>query len=147
MDHRASSQPIWRRRAGDHRCETISEFLRRPISDFLRWGYSLDGEFANVVERLALHLKGWLEVPDVLVVRYEQLHADFRAVVKAVSKHVGLTRRLRQRPVGLKDAPSILPRKGVVGDWQNAFTPEDETFVRTTFQQIGLDWGRVAWHG
>jgi hypothetical protein len=135
--HRCNSQ------VGDHRCQSFSEFLRRPVSPWLRYGYSLCGDFSNVVERWASHVSGWLTMPDVLIVRYGDLKRDYKAVLERVSDFVGLRLRVRARPVSLHDAPSVLPRKGIIGDWKSLFTQADETFLQRVVERAGIDWFEV----
>lgn len=128
----------------DHRCESVSEFIRRPISPFLRHCYSLHGQMENVVERWAQHVKGWIDQEGVLVLRYVDIKNDLPGVLDRVHRHVGLRRRRRQKAVGLGDRSSILPRKGVIGDWQNSMTEQDSDFIRETVTRAGLDWDRVT---
>ena len=127
----------------DHRCESFAEFLRRPLSPFLKYSYSLHGNFSNVAERWASHVSGWLGTPGTLVCRYEQLHRDYRFVLGRVADFLGLRLRLRTRPVGLHDVPSILPRKGIIGDWRNVFSEADEAFLREAVEKAGIDWDWV----
>ncbi|MBT8763360.1 sulfotransferase domain-containing protein [Desulfohalobiaceae bacterium Ax17] len=135
----------------DHRCKSFSEFLRRPISSFLKHSYSLHADFSNVAERWASHVSGWLKVagsePDVLVVRYEELHRDYKPVLKEVASFLGLRLRLRTRPVSLNDASAILPRKGIIGDWLNVFSEADEAFLREAVEKAGIKWDRVIDNG
>jgi hypothetical protein len=128
----------------DHRCKSFSEFLTRPISPFLRYSYSLHGNFSNVAERWASHVSGWLAMSDTLVVRYEDLHQNYKPVLGHICEFLGLHPRRRTRSIGLHDAPSILPRRGVVGDWQNMFSGSDEAFVRQAVERAGINWSQVT---
>ncbi|GIV76546.1 MAG: hypothetical protein KatS3mg050_0940 [Litorilinea sp.] len=131
----------------DHRCKSFAEFLRRPVSPFLRYSYSLHGDFSNVAERWASHVNGWLKAaasdPNVLVVRYEELHRDYKHTLKKIASFLGLRLRLRTRPVGLNDVPAILPRKGIIGDWRNVFSEADEAFLREAVEKAGVEWHKV----
>ena len=49
------------------------------------------------------------------------------------------------RPVGLHDMPSIMPRKGIIGDWKNHFSREDEKIFQAEVVQQGLDWNSFIW--
>lgn len=120
------------------RCADFSEFLRRPLSDYLRFGFFEYPDFENVAGRWASHVAGWLAVPGITVVRYEELVADFASCIRRICKGVGLIPRWRQSPVSLSEGASVLPRKGVVGDWKTTFRGEDEEFVRTTVERYGL---------
>ena len=124
----------------DHHCDSVSRFLRRPVSPFLKHGFSLHGCFSNVVERWASHISGWLSAPDTLVVHYEMLHRDYEAVLNKVVGFLGLPKRLWTRPVGLYDEPSVLPRKGNVGDWQNILSADDEIFIRQVVEGMNIEW-------
>lgn len=122
----------------DQRCADFSTFLRRPLSNYLRMGFYSSDNFHNVVGRWASHVSGWLEFPGVTVLRYEELAADFRKAVKRVARDVGLVPRLFQSPVAIGEAASVLPRKGIVGDWKNHFSDEDHTFLRNETARYGL---------
>ena len=134
--------------ASDCRCQPFSEFLRRPISSpWLKYGYSLHGDFSNVAERWASHVSGWLAAPGTLVVRYEELKRDYKAVLKRVSDFLGLRLKIRTRAMGLHDLPSVLPRKGIIGDWRNVFTQADKVFLRRAVERAGIDWSKVTDRG
>ena len=127
----------------DHRCESFSKFLRKPVTPFLRYSYSLHGNFSNVAERWASHVSGWLEASDTLVVRYEGLLRDYKSVLIKISDFLGLRLRLLTRPVGLHDMLSILPRKGIIGDWRNIFSEADEAFLQRAVEKAGISWDEV----
>jgi hypothetical protein len=131
--------------AGNHYCDCMSEFLRRPIGEWLRYGSSLEGDFDNVIQRWASHVSGWLEAPNTLVVRYEERKYDYKTVLRKVSKFLGIRLRPVTRAVGLKDGYAIEPRKGQVGDWRNFFRPGDEAFIRSAVEDAGLAWRRVVY--
>lgn len=128
----------------DHRCKSFSKFLKRPISPFLRYSYSLHGNFSNVAERWASHVSGWLNMPETLVVHYEALLQNYKSVLVHICEFLGLHIRWRIRSIGLNDAPSILPRRGVIGDWKNIFSDCDEEFVRQAVEQAGINWSLVT---
>lgn len=121
------------------RCNNFSEFLRRPASDYLKYGFYENPEFGNVASRWARHVSGWLGMPGVCLVRYEELADDFRSAVRKVCRAVGSWPRLRQRPVGLHEAAATLPRKGVSGEWKNYFSDEDEHFLREQLRAFGVE--------
>ena len=60
-------------RMESQRCENFSEFLHRPLSDFLQYNFSESGLLGNVMERWASHVSAWLRLPGVTVVTYESL--------------------------------------------------------------------------
>lgn len=139
--HYLNSDELHRTNPGleNQRCANFAEFLRRPPSDYLLYGFSSDPSFDNVAGRWASHVAGWLAQPDVCVVTYEQMRADFRRCVLRICLAVGLWPRLRQCAVGLHDAPSILPRTGRSGDWRDFFSRDDEDLLRSEISTRGLD--------
>jgi len=122
----------------DQRCSDFSMFLRRPVSEYLRFGFYAEPDFQNVAGRLAAHLSGWLRRSGVCVLRYEDLQRDFRSSVFRACAKVGMLPRLKMHPVGIRDAVSVLPRKGTSGDWKNHFRPGDEEFLENELQSRGL---------
>lgn len=120
------------------RCENFSEFLRRPASDYLRLGFFEKPGFDNVCGRWAEHVSGWTSMPGVCVVRYEALKTDYRTVLGKICRANRIVPRLRVSPVNLKDGASVLPRKGIVGDWKNVFSREDEDFLAGEIARYGL---------
>jgi len=124
---------------------SMAEFLRRPLSQYLRFAYSRRGEGKNVADRWASHVKGWLGAPDTIVVRYEELKADYRGVLERLAAFLDLELLPFAAPVGLHDRYSFAPRKGVIGDWQSHFTAEDEAIVREAVERAGLEWEAVTW--
>jgi len=91
----------------DHRCASFAEFLRRPASPFLLHSYSLKGNFSNVVERWAEHVKGWIDATDTPVVRYEDLKVDPSKVIREVASFLGLKLRRKIQSVALEGTPSV----------------------------------------
>ena len=132
------------RSIAEHQYSSVSEFLRRPLSGFLRWCYSRHGKSNTVAERWANHVRGWLGAGDTVVVRYEELKTDYRRVLGRLSPFLNLDLLPSSSPVGLHEGFSVAPRKGVVGDWRNHFTAADEALVRAAVEQAGLDWEAVT---
>lgn len=143
--HYLNSDELYRTNPGleSQRCADFAEFLRRPLSDYLKHGFSHEPEFDNVAARWASHVSGWLSVPGICVVRYEQLKENFRHAVRHIYRSVGAVPRWRQRAVGLHDAVSVLPRKGVAGEWRKYFTVEDGKFLEEQAAPYGLN--RQQW--
>lgn len=131
--HYLNSEDLHRTNPGlaDQRSTKFSEFLRRTPSTYLRMGFFENPDFDNVVGRWASHVCGWAVRPNVCLLRYEDLKTDFRKCVWKTCRHVGLLPRLRMKAVRMEEGASILPRKGVMGDWKNHFSPEDEEFLNT----------------
>ena len=129
----------------DHQYSSMSAFLRRPLSSFLRWCYSRGGTGRNIAERWANHVKGWVGADDTIVVRYDELKTDFRRVLGRLSPFLNLGLLPALFPVSLHESFSVAPRKGVIGDWRNHLTADDEAFVRDAVERTGLDWDAVTW--
>jgi len=125
--------------AGDHRCSSFSDFLRRPLSPFLALGFAAEGNSANVVERWASHVRSWMDGQGACIVRYEEMILDYRSVVARVARHVGAFPKLRQQSVPFGEGGSILPRKGIIGDWRSHFSTSDLEFLKATVVGYGMD--------
>ena len=118
----------------------FGRFLRRPLTDFLRHGYSLRGNFDNVAERWAAHTAGWSRSGlDLCVVRYESLLTDFEATLRRMADFLALELRPDPAPVALDERPSHLPRKGVIGDWKNEATPADLRWLDEVVCRRGVE--------
>jgi len=130
----------------NHRCSSFSEFLRRPVTEFLRGAYSLNGGFSNVAERWAAHVAGWLhqQKKEICLVRFSVLKNESEETVRRIAEFLGVECKGRFRTPGLLTAPSMLPRKGVVGDWKTLATEEDEGFIRDAAERYGLVWNEVT---
>jgi hypothetical protein len=124
---------------------SMAEFLRRPLSPYLRFAHSLRGDGKTVADRWANHVKGWLGTPDTIVVRYEELKQDYRRVLGLLADFLTLDLLPFASPVGLHDRYSFAPRKGVIGDWRSHFTADDEAIVRDAVERAGLQWKAVTW--
>jgi len=135
------------------------------FSDFIRMKSQFDTIPAsehrlNRVEYWKFHVGGWLKQSAISGVSYEDLHADYEAVVKAlgtclgretvadikpVDLHsrypsgklhrlaLGMVRTIRSRSSPTSSA--ILPRKGAVGEWRRHFSDQDISF----FNSIAVD--------
>ncbi len=121
------------------RSRSFGEFLRRPLTEFLRFSYSLRGDFDDVTERWAAHTQGWMQsgLP-VCVVRYEELRHDFAPTLRRAADALGLKLCSDLSPVVLGEGLSHLPRKGIVGDWQNEATDEDLRRIDEVVRRHGL---------
>lgn len=117
---------------------------QQPFSDFLR----APSRIAHWVE----HVVGWLAREGVIVVRYEDLHADAEAVIRSVLAQLGLQAADRFSLVKIDDAvrarrpwqraarrlglnrgsglvtTAVEPRRGISGDWEEHFSPDDLAF-------------------
>jgi len=122
----------------DQRCASFSEFLHRPLTPFLRFGFAMGENARNVMERWAGHVRGWLLAPNVAHVRYEDMVRHYRQVIRRVASVTKLRPQLRTRAIRFGEGGSILPRKGQIGDWKNYFTAADEQSLATVLTERGL---------
>lgn len=118
--------------------ESFSDFLRRPLDEFLRFGFSLDGVMHNVVERWARHHAGWIQEPACLVVRYEDLLQRMVPSVWKIALFAKVFPKFFMRAYKVGEKGAILPRKGIVGDWKNHFSREDLEFTESMLSAHGL---------
>lgn len=130
----------------DHRCDSFSDFIRRPATDFLQWSYSLEPDFANVAERWAAHVSGWLGKQDsnVHVVRFRDLKTNPEGVLHDVAAATGISVKDTFRSASLYGSESMLPQKGLRGAWRTDVSEEDEQFIRAAVEKYGLVWNDVA---
>lgn len=125
---------------------TFSEFLRAPNVFYNSAGrYGGCGWPPEITpsETWARHVGEWLDIRGCLGVSYEELSADPDAALRKVAAFLGLPvpptvqrvefhqpsllARVMRRITGKQFTSSaVQPRKGVVGDWVNHFSKEDE---------------------
>lgn len=118
---------------------SFAEFLRAPslrIPD----GWPSD---TTPADRWARHASEWLDVQGCLGISYEDMLQSPETTVRKLAEFLGLpvpqtARRVElHRPSLLQKAfrrltgtqfasSAVLPRKGVIGDWVNSFSKEDE---------------------
>jgi hypothetical protein len=127
--------------------KSFSNFLREPIPDFLRYNFSLNGNFINIPERWCNHVKGWLNAPDTLIMRYEDLKNDYADVLRKASNFVGLRTRLTTQPISVHNSWNVGPRgKGIIGNYKKYFSEEDEIFLKKTVEKFGLNYFSLIYH-
>jgi hypothetical protein len=110
---------------------TFSEFIQRPIPDFLRFNYSVYGNFSSPIERWLNHVLYWLRNPNDLIkiVTYRQLYLYAQETIQEILDFLKLpSQEVFTRPT-FDNANSVMPRKGIIGDWKNHFTIEDADFL------------------
>jgi hypothetical protein len=126
-------------RAPDLPDRTFGEFLRSPsLMVPVNWPPEM-----TPLECWVRHVSEWLEVEGCLTVSYEELVRDPDAALRKLAAFLGLPpppavkpikfhrpslpariyRRLTRRQF---TSSAVKPRKGVVGDWVNHFTKDDE---------------------
>lgn len=106
---------------------TFSDFLRQPLPDFLRFNYSLDGQFYSPIERWLSHTIGWLNnrLKDIFIVTYNQLYCEAEETTRRLFAFLELPAKLTFTRPNFQNSYSVMPRKGIIGDWRNHFLPED----------------------
>ena len=110
---------------------TFSEFIRQPIPDFLQLNYSLYGNFSSPIERWLNHVLHWLSHPNepIKIVTYRQLYLYAQETIQEILGFLELpSRKIFTRPT-FDNAYSVMPRKGIIGDWKNHFAIEDADFL------------------
>lgn len=122
----------------DQRCANFSEFLRRPLTPYLQFGFSLRQNAGNVMERWAEHVRGWLTLPGAIHVNYADMVSDYRKMICKIAIAAKCLPKLRTSSVPFGDADSILPRRGTIGDWKNHFSQEDEQALAGVLGSRGL---------
>lgn len=125
------------------RCASLSDFLRRPLDPFLRYGFSVDGGAKDVVDRWARHARGWMHAPRVLIVRFEHLRAHSRSCIWRIAWHVRALPRARLTPYKLGEKGAILPGSGEVGGWKNHFSKADLDHLTSRLEENGIIPGEV----
>jgi hypothetical protein len=113
----------------DLRCDNFSEFLRRPLNNYLRFACSLEGNMFNVVQRWARHYAGWKNESSCYIMRYEDLLEKMVQSVWRIAIFTKVFPKLFMRSYKVGENGAILPRKGIVGDWKNHFSNEDLEWV------------------
>ncbi len=97
----------------------------------------------NRIEYWSEHVESWINIKDILIVKYEDLYNSYEETLRKISiylnkendllkkiKRINLVRYNKlQRGVRrifpwLFKSTAILPRKGIVGDWRNYFDKE-----------------------
>jgi len=123
----------------DMRCESISRFLRRPLNPFLKYAFSLNGNFDNVVERWAAHVSGWLNREGALVmpVRYRQIIGDTRKIMSSMGRFLGLDVSPDAEVPGFRQAWSQFPKGASTRG--TLYTEEDMELIDHTLKRYGLD--------
>jgi hypothetical protein len=134
----------YNRKVEDMRCSSFTDFLRRPVNDFLRYGFSVNGDFENVVDRWADHVSGWLSQENVCAVRYEDLKSNPRFVIDRIGEYLGRNSREDLKLVSVEKSKSILPRKGIAGDWVNLCNQSDLEFMEARVGAYGLNWRKMT---
>ncbi len=85
----------------------------------------------------------------VLVIRYEQLHADVESYRRKMFEFLGVDPELAEPVAGelqpgfAKERPDQFFRKGAVGDWENYFTDDSRAWFNEIAGQTLLDHGYV----
>jgi hypothetical protein len=92
-------------------------------------------------------VKGWLNAPDTLIMRYEDLKNDYADVLRKASNFVGLRTRLTTQPISVHNSWNVGPRgKGIIGNYKKYFSEEDEIFLKKTVEKFGLNYFSLIYH-
>lgn len=112
-------------------------------------------EFTAFIKAHALewanHLTGWLEDSSIFSLKYEDLHSRFSNTLTDIVEYIGIENtvtvsEVEKEYVGkfrghlLNDNRSFF-RRGIIGDWQNYYTKEQENIflnlAGTTLRKLG----------
>lgn len=123
---------------------SFAEFLRTP-SAYRAAAISASGwpNDLTSVQAWARHVSEWLDSDRSLPIGYEEWSADPAATLQKVARYLELPppasvrraafqrpsflARLKRKLTGKQlESSAVLPRKGVVGDWVNYFSKDDE---------------------
>ena len=133
---------------------SFSEFLRMP-NHHIHTVRSFQPYDENVVTFWRRHMEEWTSLPDVILTSYEELHDNFEGTISKLAGQLGVEaflvdpiqqasmRRSQKYPLkariaiklGLQNRLpslfkdiSVVPRKGIIGDWENHFSQADQDF-------------------
>ncbi len=127
----------------DFKTSSFSEFLHKPLSDHLKYNFSYDSKFTNVVERWASHVSGWINSDYALIINYKNLINNFENSIITIAKYLNLRLRSEIEKVDINKYRSHLPHKGVIGNAKNIISVKDEQFIRTIVENYGIRWDEV----
>jgi hypothetical protein len=117
----------------------LKDFLRQPATPFLRYSFSLRGDFSDAVGRWCSHAAGWMAADlEMLLIRYEDLSANFPKSLRQIGAFLGCEMPATPVRPTLVDGSGHLSRRGVPGDWINWMDAEDEQFVTARAASSGL---------
>jgi hypothetical protein len=102
--------------------ETVGDFMRStPKGEIIK--VFQEDPFETMLSRWIFHIRRWLQVPWVQFISYEELNLKpEQALKKHVEPYLGPSHITVTKP----SLCGVKPWKGVVGNWKNYFTPEDE---------------------
>ena len=136
------------RRNGETRARDANEFVREPASD--RVPKTLRG--LNRAEYCEYHRRSWYAASiklRILIIRYERLIGDYRAVVNEVGSFVGRSPKgttvdVRRAATNAPGASSSIRstavdfRRGIVGDYANYLNISTAAYVDQIQQRMSL---------
>lgn len=126
----------------------LDEFIRRPLPDFLQLNYSLYGYFSSPIERWLNHVVQWIDNPPehMQIVTYNQLYYHPEETTQKLLKFLELpSKAVFTRPT-FENSLSVMPRKGIVGDWKNHFSTKDAVFLDTAVSEYLPLIDRFPWN-
>ena len=99
-------------------------FYQVLIQQLLRILQYQHRQSSNMLQRWIDHLESWKAViPSINHLTYEELYKDYDSTTGRLADILKMELKDITRP-GI-DAPSSLPWKGIVGNWQNYFSQGD----------------------
>lgn len=118
----------------------FSSFLRQPLPECLRLNYSLCGDFYDPCDRWINHVAQWIDNPpeNSRIVTYNQLHKNTEEITKSLLDFLGIPSKESFIHPNFENAYTVMPRKGIVGDWKNYFSQEDIDFVESKISENGV---------
>jgi len=137
---------------------TYRKDIQGEFSNFLITLNDFDWIFGNLnrIEYWKLHIEGWKNVNNILVVTYEEIAENSLNVLFRISNFLGINLKTDIKNIPLKksfywrilkklfsqlvNSSSINPRKGQVGDWKNHFSEKDlELYERIINSEIKIE--------
>ncbi|NER78685.1 MAG: sulfotransferase domain-containing protein [Leptolyngbya sp. SIO1D8] len=125
QQHNSDIKSVW--------FSNFSDFIRKPAPNFLRFNYSLHGNFSTPLERWDNHVMKWISSPskNIQVVTYNQLYFDAEKTTRKLLKFLNLPCKRSFTHPNFENAYSVMPRKGIIGDWKNQLSTEDKAFLES----------------
>lgn len=105
------------------------------FQDFLRF------ENCTYIKHWVQHVESWLKKP-VHIVRYEDMFFNFNKIMKQIFEVINEDKDNFKKPkFGVYYSKNNIQRKGIVGDYKNYFTKEDEDLfweiAKSTMLKLG----------
>ena len=128
----------------------LTDFAPQTASSFSEFIRQTDEQGRNRVAQWRDHVRAWIDAPDVITVRFEDVTKDTRATIERLASALGLTLRLRDpvlpkpvnsrvqqrldRVLGRLRSTNHFPTQRRTRSVGELFTPDDEAFF---YQEAG----------